>query len=791
MAQRALSAARAAAGTESPQDQPGQAGLPEGVLALDTQLERSSLQELLQTVMPNAAGGFDVVDHTSPVRVESFDWTGASTGKRTLPAELEDLGPMLQTEDAIYIAYGQSNPQEDDGREVYRVVKYSRTWERLGAASITGGESYTTQPFRASTHGALAEEDGTLVLHTGRLRYQSSDGLNHQSNFTAKIDASTMTVLETSSQFPDNHVSHSFAQYVLFDDGQVVYADHGDAYPRSFVLTVEGDFGSWQSCAQQDLLTFYAAIGDHTTNARPGGLGISETHYLFLGASAPQAGPGESYRDENVFLAAVPKDQFPHGEVELQWLTQLPAGQEWVERAVLVPLNNDTFLAMWETGAQEGEGSFSYAVFDGTGRQVGQTQTKEGFRAPDQITDPAVLEDTVLWTQEPLPQENEGGRGLRLYQLQVPLNAETAPAEEHTISLDGGPRQVALGETLQLTAQTTPASGPSVSWSSSDPWTASVSQTGLVAPRREGTVTITASAVYRGRTKTASCTVEVVPAAPELSLRLDAYARALEVGETFRLTAQTQPASGAAVSWRSSDPAVAAVSGGEVTARAPGRAEITATASYRGQTQTATCLVQVLEPEETQQPEEPPEEERPEEQPEQEQPEEQPDQDTGEAQRPGGTGGETQEPGGTEPPEDQEPEPPDQGEEPSQSEARTSYREDQANGDFVQVQVDQSGRVTVSGRRTLGWMHTIDSDYDTVVLSVAGKEAAGAYSSGGSFSVSTTVAPEDVRSGRKYIAVVICEGYDPAAPIMGLGAFQESFVYLELDENGAYVLEVD
>lgn len=70
----------------------------------------------------------------------------------------------------------------------------------------------------------------------------------------------------------------------------------------------------------------------------------------------------------------------------------------------------------------------------------------------------------------------------------------------------------------------------------------------------------------------------------------------LAPGDRLSLTAATTP-SGQAVSWRSTDPAVAAVADGIVTAVRPGTATVNATMEYDGAQYFALCTVTVREPE--------------------------------------------------------------------------------------------------------------------------------------------------------------------------------------------------
>ena len=47
--------------------------------------------------------------------------------------------------DYHFLVFGQNNLEEDDQKEVIRVVKYTKDWERVGAASLYAAN--TTKPF--------------------------------------------------------------------------------------------------------------------------------------------------------------------------------------------------------------------------------------------------------------------------------------------------------------------------------------------------------------------------------------------------------------------------------------------------------------------------------------------------------------------------------------------------------------------------------------------------------------------------------------------------------------------
>lgn len=157
---------------------------------------------------------------------------------------------------------------------------------------------------------------------------------------------------------------------------------------------------------------------------------------------------------------------------------------------------------------------------------------------------------------------------------------------------------VAVGSTLTLNAAVLDPSGETVpqsriSWASADASIADVASNGVVTGRKVGTVLIAASS--RGKDAFASITVQPTPVG---GVRLSVSSRAMQVGQTFQIGAETVDASGNVlpnrpVTWLSSDGSVATVNAnGVVTALAPGAAIITA--SSEGRSAVATITVSLV-----------------------------------------------------------------------------------------------------------------------------------------------------------------------------------------------------
>ena len=166
------------------------------------------------------------------------------------------------------------------------------------------------------------------------------------------------------------------------------------------------------------------------------------------------------------------------------------------------------------------------------------------------------------------------------------VTVSTANVAVTSVTLDKTSLDLAVNGTYTLKATVAPnnASNREVTWSSSDATVAKVEGEGKVTALKDGTATITVTAKDDSE-KTASCKVTVSNVS---AITLDKTSLELAVNGTHTLVATTTPA-GAAVTWSSSDPTVAKVEGGKVTALKDGTATITAKAGEK----TATCKVTV------------------------------------------------------------------------------------------------------------------------------------------------------------------------------------------------------
>lgn len=149
--------------TASPEDDPSddiaQISIEDNQSDQDYSVASGSLESYLVPV----DGGYMAVGPTEDgtrVLVKYYDSSYQRTSYRYVDRELSIFGGFYAGTDAYYLAFGQNNVEEDDSKEVIRVVKYDKDWNRLKAASLCGAN--TIHPFDA---GSLRMDGGRRDLH--------------------------------------------------------------------------------------------------------------------------------------------------------------------------------------------------------------------------------------------------------------------------------------------------------------------------------------------------------------------------------------------------------------------------------------------------------------------------------------------------------------------------------------------------------------------------------------------------------------------------------------------------
>ena len=323
-------------------------------------------------LMENQDGTLTRVEYVSGtgVLVETYSAAGSPDSTLILEAELSIFGGFYAGEEYNFLVFGQNNPEEDGNVEVMRIVKYSKSWNRLDSCSIYGAN--TCIPFDAGSL-RMTETDGRLYIHTCHEMYASGDGQNHQANMTFVLDIAAMEITvsgEDSSNLGALYVSHSFNQFIQTDGENVYYADHGDGFPRGVALTrvMVDDSITWSRYNQTVTLNVQGKLGANATGVSIGGLELSTDNCLIVGNSVDQSDPDtyDAYGQRNIFLTVTDKNLI---HTEIQWLTDYTEEDGIMPRTPqMVKLSDNRFLILWEEYQTDTkEATTQLVLVDGSG----------------------------------------------------------------------------------------------------------------------------------------------------------------------------------------------------------------------------------------------------------------------------------------------------------------------------------------------------------------------------------------------------------------------------------------
>lgn len=158
-----------------------------------------------------------------------------------------------------------------------------------------------------------------------------------------------------------------------------------------------------------------------------------------------------------------------------------------------------------------------------------------------------------------------------LSSVRAPCTVSVTPAAVRVVEMTVSPRTLTIDvkdepKKLEATVYPEDATNKNVVWSSDNTSVATVDKNGYVTPHANGTATITATLEDGGQRFTGNCKVTVTTITAT-SIKLDVNNLTLTYNDTYTLKPTIKPDNAApTVIWRSSDPSVATVSGGVVTA---------------------------------------------------------------------------------------------------------------------------------------------------------------------------------------------------------------------------------
>lgn len=270
----------------------------------------------------------------------------------TIDKELPIFGGFYSNGTNYYILSGQTNSDESEDTECFRITKYDSNWNRIGSAGLY--DCNTVIPFDVSS-ARFAEYGKYLLIRTGHEMYATVDGYNHQANVTIQLDTEAMEITDSYTGVMNTsygYVSHSFNQFIQIEDNNIVAVDHGDTYPRSIVLIKyvtdisDGTFSPdyYTKCSTLNVLSFAGNVGQNTTGASVGGFEISDSSYLVAYNSVIQDDSALSRSTRNIYIGSVDKST---SVVTIKQITNYDEGDGTTSTPHLVRLSDGSFLLLW------------------------------------------------------------------------------------------------------------------------------------------------------------------------------------------------------------------------------------------------------------------------------------------------------------------------------------------------------------------------------------------------------------------------------------------------------------
>lgn len=338
-------------------------------------------------IYDNGNGTFTVVDADSDdtIYIDTYNSTTMKKiSSETMSYPLELFGGFYHGEKYNYIVCGQSNEEENDDKEVIRIIKYDKNFKKIDSLSVYGGESITIDPFHAGSL-RMSEYGNELIVHTTRQRYTSDDGLNHQSQLSLIIDTDTMTLKKELEDFQENHVSHSFNQFIIHDKGTHIFADHGDAYPRSIALSEYNGY----YYNEINMFDIPGDIGANCTGVTMGGFESSVNNYI-VAVNTIDHSKATDYDSFNIYgldkderdVLILIKDKYnSDNAVNEVYLTDYVDNSKLASTPYLVKMSDNHFIVLWEEFEYKKNSTVSngvkYVHIDENGKKLTDIQTAD------------------------------------------------------------------------------------------------------------------------------------------------------------------------------------------------------------------------------------------------------------------------------------------------------------------------------------------------------------------------------------------------------------------------------
>ncbi|MDR2543440.1 MAG: hypothetical protein LBC80_08350 [Treponema sp.] len=262
----------------------------------------------------------------------------------TFENEFDLLGAFTKDDEGNYYLFFASRATSRNVENM-AMVKYNRAGEKIQTYKLMAVPQRSFDgvrvPFDAGTC-RLELSGSMLAVYFAREMFnghQASYGFILDKDTFERIDTGAATNAERTgsiSQMP--YVSHSFNQFILPVNGGFVFADHGDAYPRSFTFA---KFLRGQNTKRVHAFRFPGSIGANATYAGMGSLAKTSGGFIFSGTYGR-----ERNNPRNLFVLTIDEEMDRCSDPV--YLTRYTRNDGHAGHPKLVGLGEGRYLVLWE-----------------------------------------------------------------------------------------------------------------------------------------------------------------------------------------------------------------------------------------------------------------------------------------------------------------------------------------------------------------------------------------------------------------------------------------------------------
>jgi len=326
--------------------------------------------------------------NTETTYIYEYDMNLEEQNTLSFRNELAQLGAFTKDDDGNYYFF-YAVRAANKNTENMAMVKYDPYGKHIKTyrqkAYTPGSFDGIRNPFQAGTC-RLELSGSMLAVYFGREMFSG-----HQASYGFVLDKDTFERIDSgaatnagrageNTQMP--YTSHSFNQFILPIDNGFVFADHGDAYPRSFTFA---KFQKGSNTRRVHAFGFPGATGQNATYAEMGGLAKTSGGFIFAGVYGKDKNNSRNLFvltfDENVGKCSAPI-----------YLTKYTTGDGHAGHPKIARLDPGRYLLLWEvfrfstqSANTVGWGPTEYLstymlVIDGAGKAVSDVQELKGIR---------------------------------------------------------------------------------------------------------------------------------------------------------------------------------------------------------------------------------------------------------------------------------------------------------------------------------------------------------------------------------------------------------------------------